>query len=252
MTVTVSLLTAPDSPRRASRGVTFFAIAALALGLSLGAAAQSGNSAAWQKLSPSQRQALAPLERDWATIEPDRRAKWLEIAARFPAMPADEQRRVQERMAEWARMTPTERGRARLQFQQAKEVPAAERQARWEAYQALPAEQRKELATRATPAKPPAAAQATPPDRKLNIVAAPTAATPPARPVAPTVVQGGPGATTKLVTERPKPPAHQQTGLPKIVATPQFVDRDTLLPKRGPQGAAATRLAASAPGASAP
>lgn len=249
MTVPVSPLTAHTLPRRASRGVTLFAGAALGLVLAFGAAAQGASPAAWQKLSPAQRQALAPLERDWATIEPDRRSKWLEIAARFPNMPADEQRRVQERMAEWARMTPAERGRARLQFQQTKDVPLAERQARWEAYQALPADQRKELATRAAPAA--AAKPAATPDRKHNIVT-PTAATPPARPVAPTVVQGGPGATTKLVTERPKPPAHQQTGLPKIAATPQFVDRDTLLPKRGPQGAAATRLAASAPGTAAP
>lgn len=249
MTVPVSPLTAPAPPRRASRGVTLFTVAALGLALAFGAAAQSTPPAAWQTLSPMQRQALAPLERDWASIEPERRAKWLEIAARFPGMPADEQRRVQQRMAEWARMTPADRGRARLQFQQSKEVPAAERQARWEAYQALPADQRKELATRAAPASP--TRPATSPERKHNIVT-PTAATPPARPVAPTVVQGGPGATTKLVTERPRPPAHQQTGLPKIAATPQFVDRDTLLPKRGPQGAAATRLAASAPGTSAP
>ena len=56
--------------------------------------------------------------------------------------------------------------------------------------------------------------------------------------VAPTVVQAAPGATTTLVTRQASPPVHQQTGMPKIAATPGFVDRSTLLPKRGPQGAA--------------
>lgn len=71
----------------------------------------------------------------------------------------------------------------------------------------------------------------------------------PARPVAPTMVQATPGATTTLVTRPPAPPPHQQTGLPKIAATPGFVDSKTLLPKRGPQGAAAVRPAPPAPAA---
>jgi hypothetical protein len=56
-------------------------------------------------------------------------------------------------------------------------------------------------------------------------------------------VQAGPGATTTLVTRRPTPPAHQQTGLPKIAATPEFVNKSTLLPQRGPQGAAVRPVA---------
>jgi hypothetical protein len=48
---------------------------------------------------------------------------------------------------------------------------------------------------------------------------------------------------------RAQPPAHQQTGLPKIAATPGFVDPVTLLPRRGPQGAAAVEVPAPAPAA---
>ena len=73
--------------------------------------------------------------------------------------------------------------------------------------------------------------------------AASSAAAP--KPVAPTVVQAQPGATTTLISKRPAPPAHQQTGLPKIAATPGFVDKSTLLPQRGPQGAATRSAAAS-------
>jgi hypothetical protein len=41
------------------------------------------------------------------------------------------------------------------------------------------------------------------------------------------------------------PPAHQQPGLPKVAATPGFVDRTTLLPQKGAQ-AAGTRSASAA------
>jgi hypothetical protein len=196
----------------------------------------------WRDLTPAQRDALAPLEREWPTIDGPRKQKWLEIASRFPSMPAAERTRLQARMAEWVRMTPTQRGQARLNFQQSREVPSDDRRARWEAYQSLPSEERKQLAARA--AVPPAAAPArrgTPvPDAaqgKSNIVPNPALSAPP-RAVAPTVVQAKPGATTSLMSDRRVPPSHQQTGLPKIAATPGFVDKQTLLPQRGPQGAA--------------
>ena len=60
-------------------------------------------------------------------------------------------------------------------------------------------------------------------------------------------VQAQPGATTTSMAKRAAPPAHQQTGLPKIAASPGFVDKTTLLPKRGPQGAAIRSIAASEP-----
>lgn len=197
----------------------------------------------WAALTPGQRQALAPLQRDWDTLDISRRDKWLEVAAKFPTMPADERQRLQARMADWARMTPAQRATARLQFQEVKRLPAEERQERWKAYQALSPEERGQLAQRA---KPPARAASTAPARntpepqagegKRNIVGAPAAAR--SRVIAPTVVQARPGATTTTMTTRAEPPPHHQTGLPKIAATPGFVDPDTLLPQRGPQGAA--------------
>jgi len=52
------------------------------------------------------------------------------------------------------------------------------------------------------------------------------------------VVQRGAGATTNLVSRPATPPLHQQAGLPKVAASPGFVDSATLLPRRGAQGAA--------------
>ena len=94
----------------------------------------------------------------------------------------------------------------------------------------------------------PGTGQKPPPElgSKRNIVPNPSYSGGPSRPVAPAVVQASPGATTTLVTRQPAPPSHQQAGMPKITATPGFVDSNTLLPKRGPQGAG-MRPAASAP-----
>jgi hypothetical protein len=95
--------------------------------------------------------ALAPLKQHWAGIDAVRKAKWLVVAQRFPAMPQPERQRVQARMAEWAAMTPSERGRARQNFQELRKLPHEDRQALWEAYRALPDEQKRALAQRTRP-----------------------------------------------------------------------------------------------------
>jgi hypothetical protein len=220
----------------------------------------------WSELKPAQQTALKPLEREWSGIDGRGKRKWLELSARFSKLTPAEQGRVQERMSEWAKLTPRERGEARVNFQDAKQLPLEDRQARWKAYEALSPEQKEGFASRA--ARPSAdATRKTPatnmptnsnarrdPDAqaKSNIVPNPNFAAPP-KSVAPTVTQARPGATTTLITRRPAPPSHQQTGMPKIAATPEFVDKATLLPHRGPQGAAANRsAAASAAGGAAP
>jgi hypothetical protein len=212
-------------------------------------------------MKPAQQAALKPLEREWAAISTPQKQKWLELSAGFPKMTPAEQARVQERMSDWARMSPQQRGQARLNFQEAKQLPAQDRQARWDAYEALSPAQKQQLATRATPAASAARAEATrttgqaaartekpgpaSPQAKSNIVPNPAFAAPP-KAITPTVVQAGPGVTTTPITKRPAPPSHQQTGMPKIAATPEFVDKATLLPQRGPQGAATKSAAASA------
>lgn len=219
--------------------------AALIVAFAGPALAQQAAGPAWTELSPAQQTALAPLRGEWPRIDRDRKQKWLEVASRFGSMPPEQQARVRERMSNWAKLSPEQRGEARVNFQQSKQVPPADRQARWEAYQALPPERRAELAERAKPGPvpqsparslrmAPLSAQAP----KSNLVApVPAAASP--RPIGPTVVQGGAGATTTLVTRTPTPPVHQQPGQPKIDANPKLVDRATLLPKAGPQAAGA-------------
>lgn len=234
-------------------------LASLVLGVATAAVAQpqpspvrrsvDGGGPSWATLSPEQRSVLAPLKDDWSSIDSPRKAKWLDLAARYPKMPPSDQSRMQARMTEWARLSPQQRAQARLNFQQAKQLPNQDRQNQWDAYRALPESERKALASRANAAAKvgePAGKPAPELSSKRNIVANPSLSATPVKPVAPTVVQAAPGATTTLVTRQPSPPTHQQAGLPKIAATPGFVDRNTLLPQRGAQSAG-VRSSASAP-----
>jgi Protein of unknown function (DUF3106) len=213
-------------------------LAALAL---LAAATLAQAQTDWARLNPQQRGVLAPLERDWSRVTPAQQQKWLEVANHYSTLPPDEKARVQERMSEWSKLSPQDRARARLNFQEARPLGREERQQQWEAYRALTPEQRRELAERSRPAdNTPKRALRTPADVpagvKSNVVR--SQAAPPAQPVGPTVVQRGAGATTNLVSKPTAPPLHQQAGLPKVSATPGFVDSATLLPQRGAQGAA--------------
>jgi hypothetical protein len=223
------------------RTTTFLALL-LGIGLSLWlgvATAQTAKGGAWSQLSPAQKELLAPLEPDWPNIDAQRQKKWLAMAARFPSLPADERARIKERMADWARLSTAERGRARLQFLEARQLPADERQAKWQEYQALSGAQRQALTQQAKPANRALLPAETTTNAKQNVVSAqPLAARQPTKPVTGTAMQVKPGATTTSIATRTAPPAHHQPGLPKIAATPGFVDPATLLPQRGPQGAA--------------
>lgn len=228
------------TPRRGSRLSALLVLAAA--GLLLWSSAHGQNTGpAWNDLSRSQRQALQPLQRDWASIEPQRREKWVELASRFDRLSPDEQARVQQRMTDWARMSPRQREAARLNYQDARQVSPQDRQQRWRDYQALPEDQRRELADRARQdAQRPS--PRTSPERsgspsKVNTVPNPLTEGRKPKPVAPSVVQSKPGVSTRLLT--PLESQNQQTGLPKVATTPEFVDSATLLPRRGPQGAAA-------------
>lgn len=239
----------PPAGARPSRlgapGAVLVALA-IVVALALATAAPAGatdRALSWASLTVAQQRALAPLKSYWGTIDLHGRQKWLEVAARYPTMPADEQSRAQQFMASWAALTPAERARARLQFQEARRLSPEERQQRWEAYRALPEEERQRLSQAARPAaRRPGAPNGSVPESaaavsKSNVVT--TTVPPRPRPVTPTVVQARPGVSTKSIAAPADPPLHHQTGLPKIVATPGFVDPATLLPKRGPQGAAA-------------
>jgi hypothetical protein len=204
----------------------------------------------WNELTPEQRRVLAPLSGDWNSIDDRGKERWLGVAGRFPKMPPEEQQRANQRMVEWSHMTPQQRTQARLNFQDSRGVSKEERQARWQAYQALPEEQKRELAKRATataaagsaaagPASAPHHRHSTPVEvvqPKTNVVGPVKETRTPVDPGS-VALEVRPGATTTLLNRKAAPPAHQKDGQPKIAAGPNAVDRTTLLPKRGPQAA---------------
>lgn len=192
--------------------------------------------ATWLVLTPAQQTALMPLERDWDSLDTSSRSKWLSIATRYATLPAEEQARMHERMRAWARSTPAERQQARIGFQVAQQVAADQRQAKWEAYQALPPEKRQELADKAAQKLLPKssarrAAVNDGPQPKSNLVPAALKGQT-VKVVTPSILQAKPGATTVLITQVKTLPMHQQAGQTKVLADPELVDSKTLLPKR--------------------
>lgn len=103
---------------------------------------------AWAQLSTQQKAILAPLAKDWDNLENIRKKKWLAIAERYPAMKQDDQQRMQDRMREWAGLSPTERSKVRDTYKDFKQLPAEQKQVvkqKWQAYSNLPPEERQRL-----------------------------------------------------------------------------------------------------------
>lgn len=232
------------------------------------AKAQTANAPAtsdgsWASLSSAQRRALQPLAALWPNMESTNRQRWVNVANRFGSLSPTEQQRMQERMTQWSKLPAQQRGEARLRFQQSRQLSAEERQKKWASYQALSPEQRSDLAQQARRKQQPVVlSDNMPGPRELGQANARrhrdnqavgksnwVPGTPPNAPapvaVAPSLIKAGRGATTTLVSQRPTPPLHQQTGLTKIAGNNGFVDPVTLLPKKGAQGAAMTALPAS-------
>jgi hypothetical protein len=153
-------------------------------------------------LTPAQQQALAPLAPKWDTVSESQKRKWLALSQNFPKMSGAEQAKLHSRMSEWVALSPQQRTQARLNFGQTKQLSPDDKKAKWEAYQALPPEEKRKLA--ASAAKPPATAAAV-------------------KPVAP----------EKLAVV-PKSGPRQASATPRIAAAPNQVDHNTLLPQPRP------------------
>lgn len=135
---------------------------------------------AWSQLTPSQQQALAPLASSWNTgmSEPQKR-KWLEISKNYGGLTPQAQATLNSRMNEWVALSPQQRAQARLNFgktvELSREITPEEKKARWEAYQALSAEEKQKLAATASP-RPSGAATAVKPVAPQKLAAVPAQA----------------------------------------------------------------------------
>lgn len=159
----------------------------------------------WSELTALQQQALAPLIGTWGRLSEAHKRKWLAVSANYPTMPPGEQARLHSRMAEWAALSPQQRNQARLNFAETQQVATDDKKGKWDAYQALPEDEKRKLAAGAAAAKP---------------VAPPTAA----------AVQPVP---SQKLTKAPAKPTQPDSRVPRIAAAPNQVDHNTLLPQPG-------------------
>lgn len=123
---------------------------------------------AWRDLNARQQRALEPLASTWDELTEPHKRKWLAIVRDYADMSTADREILHSRMKEWAKLSNRERAQARLNFADAKRLPADERKAKWEAYQALSDEEKSRLAASAPTASPGAAAAIRPvPVQKL-------------------------------------------------------------------------------------
>jgi hypothetical protein len=160
--------------------------------------AKSATSPLWSELTPSQQQALAPLAATWPTISEAQKRKWLVISQSYGTLVPSEQVKLHSRMNDWVALSPQQRIQARLNFAESKQLSPDDKKAKWEAYQALPPEEKRKLAAgAASAAKPPGTAPAVKP------------------------------LPQKLATV----PRTRDAKAPRIAAAPNQVDHNTLLPQ---------------------
>ena len=153
----------------------------------------------WKQLSIQQKKALQPLAPRWGELTALQKNKWLALSKNFEQLSPQEQQTLHARMSEWVALSPLERNRARLNFNSVQNLPREDVKAKWDEYQALTPEQRKQLAAGVyVPAKSAAPAnKPTPAERLVQ---------PPSRP-APGAGQTKASASIDRNTLLPLPPA---------------------------------------------
>lgn len=154
----------------------------------------------WSSLSNAQRLALKPLASSWVDLGEAQQRKWIALSRNFSRLPATEQHKLQQRMLEWVGLSAAERSLARLNYAETERLASDNKQARWEAYQALSEDERRKLAEQA-----------------------------PRRPLA-----GGATALRPIPRQRlatmPVPAENRQT-MPRITIAPHLINPTTLLPQ---------------------
>jgi hypothetical protein len=117
---------------------------------------------AWKDLSPVQKNSLEPLSGSWDGMSEARKRKWIAISQNYPSLAPAEQAKLHSRMREWASLSRQQREQARINFAKTAKLSPTEKQSTWQAYQALPPEEKQKLAAKAVP-RPTGAAVAVKP-----------------------------------------------------------------------------------------
>ena len=87
------------------------------------AAAQS-----WRSLTPTQREALAPMVQQWDTLPELQRHRLLQTAKHYSQLTPEQKQRYHSRLEKWSRLTPEQREAARKKYRAFNKLPAKERE----------------------------------------------------------------------------------------------------------------------------
>ena len=176
----------------------------------------------WRELTARQQSALQPLATHWDALSEAHKRKWLVLSRNYGEMSVADRTTLHSRMSEWAGLSTQQRSQARFNFAEVKQLPVDERKAKWEAYQALSEEEKRQLADRANTRQHGATATARPvPIQKLVPIPANSARGPEHMPR----IQLAPPITAAAPL-----PSQLPVSLPTPAATAPAVTNDAQIP----------------------
>lgn len=103
------------------------------------------NNPSWQDLTPEQQRNLQPLAHQWKQLKEPQKRKWMALGANYASLSPADQVKLHSRMSEWVKLSQQQRAQARLAYANTKKLSSDEKQANWQAYQALSADEKKRL-----------------------------------------------------------------------------------------------------------
>ncbi len=131
-------------------------------------------SSGWQQLSAKEKRALAPLASRWSELSEIQKGKWRAISQNFDQWPEADKATIHERMTEWVKLSAVQRSQARLNFNTLHNLPKDEKKAKWDEYQSLSPEQKRQLSS-ANPGPAKTTAPSSKPANAERFVAPPPA-----------------------------------------------------------------------------
>ncbi|WP_373921667.1 DUF3106 domain-containing protein [Undibacterium cyanobacteriorum] len=126
-----------------------------------------------------QKTALSALSAEWDNMDGLRQKKWLGIADKYSTMKPEEQKRVQERVAAWVKLSPEQRMLARENFTNTAKKSPEQKSAQWQQYQQLSDAEKQKLASEAKTKKSVTTIQ--PESKRTGIVLEPLKKVPPTK-----------------------------------------------------------------------
>lgn len=103
-------------------------LACATLGASLVALDAHAAVTPWSKLSPLQREALAPLSGQWDRLPEPYQADMLKLTNHYEKLTPEQKSRLHTRLLDWSRLTPEQRAQARQKYTAFQKVPPEKRE----------------------------------------------------------------------------------------------------------------------------